>query len=187
MGMARRDLAFVVEAAHRREETLNGIAVHTLESGECDGWPFVAAVGDPALRERVVALCEVRGMTAVTLCDPSVQRHDSVRIGDGGIIAPGAVLTVDITLGDHVHVNIGASISHDAVLGSFSIVSPGARIAGHVTLGRRVFVGVGATIINGTPGAPLVVGDDAVIAAGACVVGPVAKGIRVMGVPAKAG
>jgi sugar O-acyltransferase (sialic acid O-acetyltransferase NeuD family) len=187
VGIARGDIAFVVEAAYYREDTMSGIAVHTLESGTCDGWPFVAAVGNPALRERVAAMCADRGMIANTLCDPSVPLHDSVFVGKGCIIASGAVLTVDISLGDHVHINVGASISHDAIVGDFGIVSPGARIAGHVTLGRRVFVGIGATIVNGTPAARLVVGDDVVIAAGACVVGPVAKGLRVMGVPAKEG
>jgi sugar O-acyltransferase (sialic acid O-acetyltransferase NeuD family) len=186
MGTSRANIAFVVEAAYHRCNTLSGIAVHTLESGACDGWPFVAAVGDPLLRERVAAMCIERGMIAGTLHDPSVFVHESVRIGQGCIIASGAILTVDISLGEHVHVNVGASISHDTVVGEFSTVSPGVRIAGHVALGRRVFMGIGATIVNGTPGARLVIGDDAVIAAGACVVGPVAKGLRVMGVPAKA-
>jgi sugar O-acyltransferase (sialic acid O-acetyltransferase NeuD family) len=186
MGFARDAITFVVEANHLPEATPDGSAIRALESGMCDGWPFVAAVGDPALRERVVGLCAGRGMVASTLCDPSVPLHDSVRLGAGCIIAPGAVITVDVSLGEHVHVNVGASISHDAVVGSFSTISPGARIAGHVTVGRRVFVGIGATIINGKPGARLTVGDDAVIAAGACVVGPVSQGLRVMGVPARA-
>jgi sugar O-acyltransferase (sialic acid O-acetyltransferase NeuD family) len=187
MGVARADIAFVVEAAYRHGATISGIAVHTLESGTCDGWPFVAAVGDPVLRERAATICTGRGMVAVKLCDPTVQLHESVHVGNGCIIAPGAVLTVDISLGDHVHVNVGASISHDVILGEFGILSPGARIAGYVTLGRRVFVGIGATIVNGTPAGRLVVGDDALIAAGACVTGSVAKGLRVMGVPAKVG
>lgn len=187
MGMARINIAFVVEAAYHRHDTVGGIAVHTIESGICDGWPFVAAVGDPGLRERVATMCGERGMTADILCDPSVPLHESVRIGRGCIIASGAILTVDISLGDHVHINVGASVSHDAILGAFTTVSPGARIAGHVTLGDRVFVGIGATIVNGTPASPLIVGDDVFIAAAACVVGPVTKGLRVMGVPAKAG
>lgn len=185
--MARGNIAFVVEAAFHQHDNVGGIAVHTLESGICDGWPFVAAVGDPALRERVAAMCSDRGMTADTLCDPSVYLHESVRVGRGCIIASGAILTVDISLGDHVHINVGASISHDAILGAFTTVSPGARIAGHVTLGHRVFVGIGATIVNGTPASSLIVGDDVFIAAAACVVDPVAKGLRVMGVPAKPG
>lgn len=185
MGVPRTDMVFAVEAAYLRERELGGIPVHALESGRVDGWSFVVAVGNPALRERIAALCAERGMAPATLCDPSVRVHESVRLGRGCIVAPGAVLTVDISLGDHVHLNVGSTISHDAIVDAYTTVSPGAHIAGHVSLGRRVFVGVGATVINGTPAARLVVGDDAFIAAGACVTGPVERGQRVMGVPAR--
>lgn len=184
-GIPTQSLAFVVEQAFLAEPSLNGIDVHTVESGHCDGWPFVAAVGDPALRERAVRLCTSRGMTAATLCDPSVGLHRTVVLGEGCIVFPGAVLTVNVTLGKHVHVNVGASLSHDCLVGDHAIFSPGSRVAGHVHIGSRVFVGIGASIVNGRAGAPLTIGDDAFVAAGACVTGSVAAGARAMGVPAR--
>jgi acetyltransferase-like isoleucine patch superfamily enzyme len=52
-------------------------------------------------------------------------------------------------------------------------------------LGKRVYVGTGAVIKNGTPTQPIVIGDDAVIGAGACVTKSVAPGLTVVGVPAR--
>lgn len=185
-GVAPGAMAFMVEEAYLRETIINDIEVHAIESGHCDGWPFVAAVGDPALKQRAARLCVSRGMSAATLCDPSVSLHRTVVLGEGCILFPGAVLTVNVSLGRHVHVSVNSSLSHDCRVGDYSIFSPGAHVAGHVHIGSRVFVGIGATIVNGLHDAPLAIGDDAFIAAGACVVDPVADGARVMGVPAKA-
>jgi sugar O-acyltransferase (sialic acid O-acetyltransferase NeuD family) len=185
-GFAKEHIAFVVEDRYARNSPINGICVHTFESGACDGWPFVAAVGDPALRERLVAVGTARGMKARTLCDATVRIDDTVHVGAGCLLAAGAIVTVNLRLGLHVHLNVGCSISHDCDIGDYCTVSPGARIAGHVHLGRRVFVGIGATIVNGSPDSPLVIGDDVFVAAGACVIGHVPAGSRVAGVPAKA-
>jgi acetyltransferase-like isoleucine patch superfamily enzyme len=81
----------------------------------------------------------------------------------------------------HVHCAIG----HDVTLDAFSTLLPGVRVAGCVRIGRRAYVGTGATIINGTPDAPLVVGEDAIIGAGACVTRSVEPGVTVVGVPAR--
>jgi sugar O-acyltransferase (sialic acid O-acetyltransferase NeuD family) len=186
LGLAKENIAFVVEQRYARDTQINGICVHTLESGACDGWPFVAAVGDPMLRERLVAVGTARGMKARTLCDDAVRIDDTVHVGLGCVMAAGAEVTVNLRLGLHVHLNIGCSISHDCAIGDYCTVSPGAHIAGHVHIGRRVFVGIGATVVNGSPDNPLIIGDDAFIAAGACVIGDVPAGKRVAGVPAKA-
>ena len=184
-GFAPDEMAFVVERAYLGETSIHGIDVHAIESGHCDGWPFVAAVGDPALRERAARLCVSRGMSAATLCDPSVPLHRSVVLGEGCVLFPGAVLTDNVVLGRHVHVNVNASLSHDCRVGDYSILSPRASVAGHVHIGQNVFVGIGACIANGRQGAPLTIGDGAFVAAGACVIGSVADGARVMGVPAR--
>jgi acetyltransferase-like isoleucine patch superfamily enzyme len=81
--------------------------------------------------------------------------------------------------------NIGCSISHDVVINDYAIVNPGARICGWVHLGKRSYIGAGATISNGQVSEPLVIGDDAVVGAGACVIRSVPAGMTVVGVPAR--
>ena len=95
----------------------------------------------------------------------------SVRVGIGTIICSGSIFTVDIEVGAHVHVNLDCTIGHDVRTGDFAALSPGAHSSGNVHIGRGAYIGTGAVIINGTPAEPLLVGDRAVIAAGACVTG----------------
>ena len=87
-----------------------------------------------------------------------------LEIGSGSIIAPGCTLTTNIVIGRHVHINIGCTVSHDARIDDFATLSPGAHISGHVHIGSDVFIGTGACIINGSEGAPLIIGAGAVVA-----------------------
>jgi serine acetyltransferase len=76
-------------------------------------------------------------------------------------------------------------VGHDARIGDFTTLTYGVHVSGWVHIGKRVFVGAGAVIINGTEDAPLTIGDDVVIGAGAVVTKPVVAGLTVVGVPAR--
>lgn len=82
-------------------------------------------------------------------------------------------------------INLSCTISHDVSIGDYSVLSPGVNVAGHVHIGREVFVGTNVCFINGNANKPLVIGDGAVIAAGACVTRDVPAGAMVAGVPAE--
>lgn len=181
----RIELCFIVDRPEYLVGDVGGIPVRML--GDCTSQSdthFVVGVGQPALRESAAAACEAHGLTATTLVHPRVEASDSVVPGPGSVICAGSILTVDIELGVHVQVNLGCTIGHDVRVGDFSTLSPGARVSGHVSIGRGVYIGTGANIINGHAGRPLVIGDGAVVAAGACVTSSVEPGAMVAGVPA---
>ncbi|MCX7140574.1 MAG: acetyltransferase [Proteobacteria bacterium] len=186
VGWKRSDLCFVVDKPAYRVKHVNGLAVCLLDDaialGEEAG--YVVALGDALARERSVILCERAGLTPVSLIHPGIELSPSVNIGQGSVICAGTILTTNIHIGRHVHINIGCTISHDAEVAEFATLSPGVHIAGHVSVGRRAFIGIGAVIINGSENERLVIGDDAVIAAGACVTCSVEAGAMVAGVPA---
>lgn len=144
---------------------------------------YVVAVGSPAARQKIVERCHKKGLQEAILVHPKVEASRYVNYGRGSIVCAGVIATVDIDIGEHVHVNIDCTIGHDVRFGSFSTLSPGVHVSGNVTIGTRVFIGTGATIINGSAGRPLIIGNDAVIAAGACVTGPVEDGALIAGVP----
>ena len=108
-----------------------------------------------------------------------------VEIGEGSIVCSGNILTTNIRLGKHVHLNLGCTVGHDAVLGNFATLAPGVHISGWVTLEPSVYIGTGASVINGVEGEPLIIGRNAVVGAGACVIRNVPPNTTVVGIPAK--
>ncbi len=168
-------------------QSLGGLPVLTRERflAEHPDAPVAVAVGDPAGRERIVRACEALGLRFATLVHPGVERSGSVVVGAGSIICAGSILTVDVAIGLQVHVNLDCTIGHDAVLGDYATLAPGVHVSGNVHVGRSVYIGTGASIINGAPGRPLVIGDGAVIGAGACVTGDCEPGCLHAGVPAR--
>lgn len=194
-----REIAWLAEECHGREiEIIHVVDLPTYIQGDVNGRPvrlladcsrfpgahYVVAVGDSHLRQRAAAQCEDVGLVATSLIHPRAEVSRWVSWGEGSVVCAGTVLTTNVSLGRHVHVNVGCTISHDVVIGDFSTLAPGVHIAGHVHLGQHVVVGIGASIINGNAEQPLHVGDGAVIAAGACVARPVTAGSMVAGVPA---
>ncbi len=134
-------------------------------------------VGDPELRrsidQRIVA-------DPAPLSHPSASIGSNVRLAAGTVIAQGAILTTNISIGRHSHINIASSISHDCAIGDFCTISPGVTICGDVTIGHGVFIGAGATVLPG-----VTVSNGATIGAGATVIDHVSASTTVVGTPAR--
>ena len=141
---------------------------------------YVIGIGSPAVRAKLDEQLTAWGRNAATLIHPATTVASDNRIGDGVLLAAGARVTTNVTLGRHVHLNVNAVVSHDCVVGNYTTLSPGVLVNGDVRLGEGVFLGTGAII---TPG--ITIGDHAVIGAGAVVVRHVPPGVTVRGVPAR--
>lgn len=167
-------------------ESLNGLPVRLVDTARASPETgYVAAVGDVDLREKLASICESIGLRPISLIHSSVSAYPLVAIGEGGVICAGSILTTNIEIGRHVHINLGCLIGHDVRIGDYSTLSPGCHVSGNVHIGAKVFLGTGAVIINGSPDKPLIIGDGAVVAAGACVIRDVEPRTMVAGVPAK--
>ena len=176
---------FLVDHQAYLSAPVNGVPVMLLADVVPDEHDhFVIAIGDPTVRRKVVADCLGVGLRPATLVHPRVEMSDRVEVGQGAVICAGSIATAGVVVGRHVHVNLACTISHDVRIGDYTTLSPGVHIAGNVDIGREVFIGTGANIINGRAGAPLVIGDGAVIAAGACIIRSVESGALMAGVPA---
>jgi sugar O-acyltransferase (sialic acid O-acetyltransferase NeuD family) len=180
------ELEFVVDAAHHPGGDVAGIPVRTLD--EVVAVPsnaFVTAVGDAALRREAARALGSRGLRPLTLVHPRAEIAPTASIGAGSVVCAGTVISDQVHIAEHVVVNIGCTISHDARLDSFATLSPAVHLAGNVHVEESAFLGIGANVINGVPGHRLVVGRGATVGAGATVVRDVAPGTTVVGVPAR--
>jgi sugar O-acyltransferase (sialic acid O-acetyltransferase NeuD family) len=150
------------------------------------GIAILPGIGSPQIRQRVTEKFFAAGFQPITIIHPRAEYSTEwVEIGMGTVICAGTVITTNIKLGKQVHVNPGCTIGHDVLIGDYATLCPGANISGHVEIGKRVFVGAGAVILNGNWESPIVIGDDVVVGAGACVTKSVAAGLTVAGVPAR--
>lgn len=182
-----RPLCYVDDDPARQGKSVGGVSVLGLDAlcaGDTKGVEMILGIGDCGTRRELAARCEAVGLEFATLVHPSVRRAPSSVIGKGSVVAAGCVVSVDTVIGEHVHVNVDCTISHDVVLGDFVTLSPGVHIPGNVCVEDGVFIGTGATFVHGEEDAPLVIGHDSVVAAGACVTRPVEAHSMVAGVPA---
>jgi len=184
---SRRPVAFVDDASGRDDRQLNGLPILDLDQAvrRFPGAAFVAAIGSPTARRAVTEKAITAGFVPARCIAPDVLVSDWVDVGEGVVICSGSILTTNIRLGTGVQINLDCTVGHDVVMGDYTTLAPGVHVSGWVHFGANVYVGTGAVLINGTEDAPLIVGDGAVVGAGACVTHSVEPSSTVVGVPAK--
>ncbi len=96
------------------------------------------------------------------------------------MVCAGVRVTTNIHLGQHVHLNINATVGHDSSIGDFVSVNPLASISGDCVIEDEVLIGVGGVVLNG-----VTVGRASVVGGSACVVKDVPPGVVVKGIPAR--
>lgn len=143
---------------------------------------FVCAVGASKTREKIVnSMKEIDPAVKFgTVIDPSVVLSDLVTIGEGTIICAHTIITVNISIGDHVIINLDCTIGHDAVLDDFVTLYPSVNISGNTNIGSAAELGTGMQIIQGKT-----VGEYTIVGAGAVVVEDIPKKCTAVGSPAK--
>lgn len=140
----------------------------------------VCGVGAPEVRRHMINSARKMGIEFASLIHPNAQLTRWVKIGSGVIITSGCILTVQIRLGDHVHLNLDCTIGHDTMLENFVTLAPGVHVSGNVLLQEGAYVGTGANIIE-----KKTIGAWSVVGAGSTVVKDVPPNSTVVGVPAR--
>lgn len=180
-------VCFIDDNQHLQNCTVNDHQIFSLQQAY-QAFPearVVCGIGIPRTREKIVNKTLEIGFVFETIIHPRVERSQWINIGEGTIICAGNILTTNIRIGRHVHINLGCTIGHDVRIGDFSTLAPGVHVSGYVYIGSRVNVGTGAVFVNGTEDAPLIIGEGVTIGAGACVTKSIEAGLTVVGVPAR--
>ena len=181
-------VAFVDDDPSQHGAIINGIPVFGLAEARTrfPSARMAVGIGSPRHRETAVARAASAGFDFETLVHPRVERSRWIELAEGVLICAGNILTTNIRVGRHVHINLSCTVGHDVVIGDYATLAPGVNVSGRVRIGARAYIGTNVSIINGESDAPLVIGDDAVVGAAACVTRDVAPATTVVGVPARA-
>ena len=141
---------------------------------------FAIGIGSGEVRRKLDSKLTAAGCVPITLVHSMATVGADNRIGEGCILAAGARLTTNITLGRHVDIHVNSTIGHDSVLDDFASVYPGATVSGNVRLREGVTIDTGANVLPG-----VTIGAGAFVGAGAVVTADVEPGVTVAGVPAR--
>lgn len=148
-----------------------------------DSWLIVAtgSAGVSARRSDLVArfaTAPVRGWATVV--------HARAWVAPTAVVQPGtlvcaqAVVNSGAVVGQHCIVNSGAIVEHDVCLGDFVQLAPAVALGGGVSVGAGSFLGLGCRVRD-----HVILGERVTVGMGAVVVGSVAAGDLVVGVPAR--
>jgi len=109
-------------------------------------YKIIIAVGNPNDRFDIVNRLpkETKYLTHI---HPSVIiLGDDVEIGEGSVICAGSIITTNVKIGKHSHLNLQTTIGHDCIIGDYFTTAPGVKISGNCNIDKRVYVGTNASI-----------------------------------------
>ncbi len=196
-----REVAWLVERINAKQPTWNLLGFmddnEEIQNAEINGYKvlgktkdvasypdayFVCAVGASKVREKIVAnMKQVNPhIRFATVIDPSVEMSELITIGEGTIICAHTIVTVNISIGEHVIVNLDCTIGHDAVLKDYVTLYPSVNVSGLTHIGYATELGTGMQIIQGKS-----VGDYSIVGAGAVVVKDIPDNCTAVGSPAR--
>jgi sugar O-acyltransferase (sialic acid O-acetyltransferase NeuD family) len=145
-------------------------------------WGFIVAIGSPYgfIRCQLHDYLVGKGLTSVSICDPSALLDYNITLGEGVQIMKGVIVNTQAKIGKQCILNTRSTIEHHDEIEQGVGIGPGAILCGRVTIKEFSWIGAGATVIS-----HISIGANTIVGAGAMVRQNVPDNIVVGGVPAK--
>ena len=145
-----------------------------------DSDKFICAIGAPHVRRAVVEKIETRSGKFVPFIHDSVVMGLNVVAKTGLVVCPNVIISSDIQIGAHVHINSNCTIGHDVVIDDFATLSPSCNLTGGVVVKKDAFLGTAVTVIPEKK-----IGAGSLVGAGSVVLRDVPPGVTSFGNPSK--
>lgn len=144
---------------------------------------FVNGVGSPFTYRRkaeIIAQAGVAHDRFATLVHPTSSISRWANIGPGSVILQNFTVPADVTIGRHVMVLGGGTLSHHNIIGDYSCIAGGVAVAGTAVVETHCYLGINSTILGGVR-----IGAGSLVGAGSVVLRDVPPDSVVAGNPAK--
>jgi sugar O-acyltransferase (sialic acid O-acetyltransferase NeuD family) len=120
--------------------------VYKISSLNIEEYEVLIAVGDPKNRFEIFKKLPKK-TKYFSFIHPSAQILDNnIEIGHGSIVCANSILTTNIKIGNHCHINLATTIGHDCIVGDFFTTAPGAHVSGNCEIGDFVYLGTNSSI-----------------------------------------
>jgi sugar O-acyltransferase (sialic acid O-acetyltransferase NeuD family) len=106
----------------------------------------IVAIGDPSKRKDIINKLPNKIEFWNHISKHAIILEPLKSFGKGSIICAGCILTTNIHIGDHVHINLNSTIGHDCVISDYVTISPGVNISGNVNIKDNVYIGTNVGI-----------------------------------------
>jgi len=124
----------------------NNDNIYPLSSFDPSIYEALVVIGDPNSRKDIVERLP-KSTKYFSFIHDSVQiLGNDVLIEDGSIICAGCILTTNIKIGSHAHLNLHTTIGHDCEIGDYFTTAPGAKVSGNCKIQECVYIGTNASI-----------------------------------------
>lgn len=109
-------------------------------------YEVVVAIGDPKTRFEMVSRLPKETKFFVFKHSSAQILGNDVKIGVGSIICAGVIVTTNVVIGEHAHLNLHTTIGHDCRIKNYFTTAPGAKISGNCDIGDFVYIGTNASV-----------------------------------------
>lgn len=140
----------------------------------------IIAIANNYVKEDLVNYLTNENIKYATLIHPSVRTNNTIQIGEGSIIYPGVIMTVNIKVGNHVIVSPKCGIGHDTIIEDYVTLLWNVNVSGAERIRQGATLGSGSTIIQG-----LEIGKNSFIGAGSVVIRDIQANKIAVGVPSR--
>lgn len=139
------EVFFLVDDEYFKDDIIMGIPVIKRSLFNVDEYNVTVAVGNPILRKKIVDSMPTN-TTYSTLIHPKSVISDWVKVGEGSIITAGSILTCNIEIGKHCHINLNTTIGHDCIVGNYVTTAPSVNISGRCIFGEEIYLGSNSAV-----------------------------------------
>lgn len=140
--MGRTDIKFFVDEQYANVEA----NVYGLSQFDPEKYQAVVAIGDPRARFDIIQRLP-SNTKYFTFVDPSaIIGWRDVEIGEGSIICAGTIITTNVKIGKHAHLNLLSTVGHDTEINDYFTTAPGAKISGNCKIHDLVYIGTNASV-----------------------------------------
>ncbi|WP_140487666.1 acetyltransferase [Flavobacterium sp. GSA192] len=171
----KEEVRFIVDDNPNAEMLLGIPVIHSKEFSTEKSQKCIVSIGDNVIRKKIAQRLGGGFHLAIHL-QAIISKFAT--LGEGTVVAPGAIINVDASIGKHCIINTAAIVEHDCVVEDYVHLSPNCALAGGVKVGEGTHIGIGAKVIQG-----ITIGKWATIGAGAVIIKDVPDYAVVVGNP----